>query len=363
MGRSRELAELATVFDAGGSLGFRNRIINGDMRIDQRNNGASVTPANADYTIDRWQASLTQTSRFSVQQNAGAVTPPAGFANYLGVTSLSAYSVVSGDIFSVGQAIEGFNFSDLGFGTANAQTVTLSFWVRSSLTGTFGAALVNDNTATRSYPFTYTISSANTWEQKTITIPGDTTGTWGRTNGVGARIRFGLGTGSTFTTTAGAWAAGNFWSAAGAVSVVGTNGATFYITGVQLEAGSVATPFERRDYGRELIMCQRYYQRMSGTGISFTGYWDGTNAGVFFVYLPTTMRAISGIGISSGSHFAINNSGVGNPAVSAVGFSNATLNSLRYDASVASGGASGGKAAAFNATSSSAWFEINGGEL
>lgn len=251
------------------SMGNRNRIINGAMVIDQRNAGASVTPANGDYTIDRWQASLTQSSKFSVQQNAGSVTPPAGFSNYLGVTSLSAYSVVSGDIFAVGQAIEGFNFADLGFGTASAQTVTLSFLVRSSLTGTFGAALVNDSTATRSYPFTYTVSSANTWEQKTVTIAGDTSGTWSKTNGVGARIRFGLGVGSTYATTAGAWASGNFWSATGATSVVGTNGATFYITGVQLEAGSVASPFERRDYGRELIMCQRYFEITSLYGNGF----------------------------------------------------------------------------------------------
>lgn len=250
--------------------GFRNRIINGDMRIDQRNAGASVTPSNSQYLVDRWQASLTQASKYTAQQNAGSVTPPAGYSNYLGFTSSSAYSVTSSDIFGFGQIIEGFNAADFGWGTANAQTVTLSFWVRSSLTGSFGGAVKN-NGDTRNYPFTFTISAANTWEQKTVTVAGDTTGTWLTTNGAGINIRFSLGCGATYSGTAGAWTGTNIWQPTGSTSVVGTNGATFYITGVQLEAGSVATPFERRDYGRELIMCQRYYEtntvnpRMYGT--------------------------------------------------------------------------------------------------
>ena len=143
--------------------------------------------------------------------------------------------------------------------------MTVSFWVRSSLTGTFGGALRN-NDATRSYPFTYIISAANTWEYKTITIAGDTSGTWLTDNGVGIRLVFGLGVGSTLSGTAGAWAAADYQSATGAVSVVGTLNATFYITGVQLEAGSVATPFERRPYGTELAHCQRYvYVAVTGT--------------------------------------------------------------------------------------------------
>ncbi len=266
MPRSRELAELATSYDSGGSLGFRNRIINPGMVIDQRNNGASVTITNTSditYVLDRWFGFGTSASKFSVQRNAGSVTPPTGFSNYFGVTSLSAYTVGSGDSFTMGQYIEGFNTADLGWGTANAQTITLSFWVRSSLTGTFGGALRNSD-VNRGYPFAYTINAANTWEQKSIVIAGDTSGTWvGATNGAGIRLGFGLGAGSTFSGTAGAWAAGNLTSATGATSVVGTNGATFYITGVQLEVGSVAAPFERRDYGRELMLCQRYYQKLN----------------------------------------------------------------------------------------------------
>jgi hypothetical protein len=243
----------------GGALaGARNRIINGDMRIDQRNAGASGT-ANA-YTVDRFGYYGAAASKGTWQQNAGSVTPPAGFTNYLGFTSSSAYTVGAAEQFNLYQPVEGFNVADLAWGTANAKTVTLSFWVRSSLTGTFGGAVYN-NVPNRSYPYSYTITSANTWELKTIVIPGDTSGTWLTTNGVGLYLNFCLGAGSTVSSTAGSWAAGRYDSATGATSVVGTNGATFYITGVQLETGSVATPFERRSYGQELALCQRYYEK------------------------------------------------------------------------------------------------------
>jgi hypothetical protein len=240
---------------------FKNRIINGGMQIDQRNAGASVTPTAGAYTVDRWGFNQTQASKASIQQNAASVTPPVGFTNYLGVTSLSAYSVLTGDTFYLSQAIEGLNCSDLAWGTANAATVTISFWVRSSLTGTFGGALTN-SAQNRSYPFSYTINSANTWEKETITIAGDTSGTWLTTNGVGIVVRFGLGSGATFSGTAGAWAAGNFVQPTGSTSVVGTNGATFYITGVQLEKGVTATSFDYRP--NELQLCERYYQTFGG---------------------------------------------------------------------------------------------------
>jgi hypothetical protein len=238
------------------SMGFRNRIINGDMRIDQRNAGASVTPNNS-FTLDRWKGTTSTTSKFTVQRST---VVPSGFTNSLLVTSSSAYSATASDYFAVGQPIEGFNTADLGWGAAGAQSVVLTFKVRSSLTGTFGGSLRNAD-RTRSYPFTFTVSAANTFEDKTIVIPGDTSGTWLTDNSTGIEILFGLGVGSSFSGTAGAWAGANYISATGAVSVVGTNGATFYITGVQLEAGSVASPFERRDYGRELLMCQRYFYK------------------------------------------------------------------------------------------------------
>ena len=244
------------------SVNMKNRIINGAMVIDQRNAGASVN-GNGVYTLDRWQAvNSLGTTKYTVQQNAGSVTPPAGFTNYLGVTSTSAYTVGATEYFYINQNIEGYNWADLNWGTANAKTVTLSFWVRSSLTGTFGGSFVNW-AGNRSYPFSYTISSANTWEQKSITVAGDTTGTWaGATNAGALQLYFSLGTGSTYSGTAGAWAGSYYGSATGATSVVGTNGATFYITGVQLEVGSTATSFDYRPYGTELSLCQRYYEEV-----------------------------------------------------------------------------------------------------
>ena len=247
------------------SVNMKNRIINGAMVIDQRNAGASVTNAvsTTTYTLDRWVYQADAASKFSIQQNAGSVTPPVGFTNYLGVTSLSAYSIGTANYNTITQRIEGFNFADLNWGTANAKTITLSFQVYSSLTGTFGGAISN-SAQNRSYPFSYTISSANTWTTISVTIAGDTTGTWiGATNGIGLIVNFGLGVGSLVSGTAGAWAGANYLSATGATSVVGTNGATFYITGVQLEVGSTATSFDYRPYGTELALCQRYYELVS----------------------------------------------------------------------------------------------------
>jgi hypothetical protein len=247
---------------------MRNRIINGAMVIDQRNAGAAVVATGTNnFPVDRYNIGYIQTNKFTAQRNAGSVTPPVGFTNYLGITSSSAYSVLTGDAFLIDQRIEGFNFADMAWGTASAATVTLSFWVRSSLTGTFGGCLSNA-AVNRSYPFSYTISAANTWEQKSVTIAGDTTGTWvGATNGIGVIVRFGLGSGATFSGTAGAWQAGNLVQPTGTVSVVGTNGATWYITGLQLEKGTQATSFEYRQYQQELALCQRYYSKSYNTSV------------------------------------------------------------------------------------------------
>jgi len=269
---------------------FRNRIINGAMMIDQRNAGASVTiPAGVStYAIDRFYGFSSQASKFSIQQDAGSVTPPVGFTDYLGVTSLSAYTVGSSEAFLIGQAIEGFNIADLNWGTANAQPVTISFWVRSSITGTFGAALRN-SASSRSYVFSYSIAAANTWEQKSVTIAGDTAGTWLTTNGVGIQLTFSLGMGSNLSTTAGSWQAGNLLSATGATSVVGTNGATFYITGVQLEEGTAASPFEYRLYGTELALCQRYFQVINSPS-TLTRYADYAEFSAMTFPVPVQMR-------------------------------------------------------------------------
>ena len=268
------------------NINFRNRIINGDMRIDQRNAGASVTPTvSGTYTLDRWKTMLTVASKFSVQRST---TAPTGFANSLLVTSLSAYSL-GDDIFSVNQLIEGLNVSDLDWGTANAKTVTLSFWVRSSLTGSFGGAITSASSGafsySNSYPFAYTISAANTWEQKTVVISGPTSGTFSNSTSDYLSVVFSLGAGSAYSGTAGAWVSGTRVQPTGSVNLCATNGATLYITGVQLEVGSVATPFERRPYGTELSLCQRYYEKHI-----FGNIGDYTNA--------------TGFALSSVSYFA-----------------------------------------------------------
>jgi hypothetical protein len=293
MSKARQLADLGNVYDDG-ALSNRNRIINGAMVIDQRNGGSAVTPtADGTYTLDRWQSQLSASSKFSVQKSS---TAPDGFSSSMLITSLSAFSVASGSYFRQAQVIEGFNTADLGWGTASAQDVTLSFWVRSSLTGTFGGA-INNSAQNRSYPFTYTISTANTWEQKTLTIAGDTSGTWNTNNLGGVIVSLGLGVGSTYSGTAGAWAGATYLSATGATSVVGTNGATFYFTGVQLEVGdlSTATPFEHIPYSDQLARCQRYYQTIkaaSGSGYRrfARGHVVGSSLLDCSISLPVEMR-------------------------------------------------------------------------
>jgi hypothetical protein len=269
---------------AGGTLAMassfkRNRIINGNMLIDQRNAGASVTPTTSDvYTVDRWREGQSQASKFSFQQNAGAVTPPTGFTNYLGVTSLSAYSLTATDFFDLRQAIEGPNAADFAFGTANAKTVTLSFYAYSSLAGTFGGVLRNHG-GTRFYPFSYTISAANTWTSVSITISGDTSGTWTTTVGnAWGIVVFSFGAGTTYQGAAGAWGGTIYTSCTGQTNVVGTNGATFYITGVQLEVGTKATPYEMQIYSDQLAQCQRYYEN-----VNLYGYFNTAVAGTYFI--------------------------------------------------------------------------------
>jgi hypothetical protein len=330
---------------AASPFGLKNRIINGDMRIDQRNAGASVTPVDDQYITDRFQYVSTQTSKFTSQQSS---TAPASFINSLLFTSSSAYSVLSGDFFLVRQKIEGFNTADLNWGTANAKTVTLSFWVRSSLTGTFGGSLFNSS-GNRSYPFTFTVSTANTFEYKTITVAGDTSGTWLTTNASGIQVGFGLGVGSTYSGTAGAWAGTLYFSATGATSVVSTNGATFYITGVQLEQNTSATPFERRLYNQELANCQRYYYQpiqstSSGTaqGGVFTWVITGdTTTAVSNNQFPVTMRASPTVTIynNGGTSGGVQVGGVGDTTgVSAARINNAGCSAVTKGSSLGSTG-------------------------
>jgi len=284
---------------APNTFGFKNKLINGNMTIDQRNAGASITPTTLStkvYTVDRFYCVITQASKISIQQNAGSVTPPAGYKNYVGITSLSSYSVTSSDIFIFEQNVEGLNFYDMAWGTSSAAPVTLSFWVRSSLTGTFGGSLRNTNDS-RNYAFSYTINAANTWEQKSITIAGDTTGTWLTDSGVGVKVGFSLGSGSTYSGAAGSWGSSVVVTTTGATSVVGTNGATLYFTGVQFEKGSTATSFDYRPYGTELALCQRYARPI--ISVSLIGQAYSTTAATVFSF-GTPMRTTPAITPTTG---------------------------------------------------------------
>jgi len=283
----------STQITAATGFGFKNRIINGGMVIDQRNAGASVTinSTGDTYTVDRWAAAGQITDGvYTAQQST---TAPSGFTNSLLATVTTAdASIGSTQSYLLTQFIEGLNASDLAWGTASASPVTLSFWVRSSLTGTFGGCLQN-SANDRSYPFSFTINSANTYEQKTITIVGDTTGTWLTDTGRGINVRFSLGVGSSYKTTAGAWAAGNYFAPTGSVDFISTLSATFYITGVQLEKGSTATSFDYRPYGTELALCQRYYWRLKANN-TVTNFCTGLNTSAttarHMVTFPVTMR-------------------------------------------------------------------------
>jgi len=280
-----------------------NRIINGDMRIDQRNNGASGTAGG--YTVDRWQYAASVAAKGTWQR----ITAPAvsglsalGFGYDLSFTSSSAYALLAGDYFTFTQLIEADMISDFAWGTNGAQPVTLSFWAMSSLTGTFGGALRNVP-VTRCYPFSYSIPVANIWTKIVITIPGDTAGTWVMNgNAQGVSLNFGLGVGSTISAPAGAWVSGNYLSANGAVSVVGTNGATFFLTGVKLEIGSVATPFNRQSLAKSMADCQRYYQ----IGQLFHRASAGAGAGFSTASLrPVAMRANATMAITTNTSINI----------------------------------------------------------
>ena len=255
------------IIGASSSATMKNRIINGDMRIDQRNNGSAVGTSVNGYSVDRWQIQQSTTGKLNGGQNYNSVTTPSGFTNYLGVQSQSAYSISSTDYYTINQRIEGYNIADLGWGTSSAKTVTISFWVYSSLTGTFGGVLQNYGYSWN-YPFTYTINSSNTWQYITVTITPPTSGSWQTGNSQGVNVIFGLGVGSTYSGTPGIWTSSNVLSATGATSVVAVNNATFYITGVQFEVGSVATSFDYRDFSRELMMCQRYFEISYSQGTS-----------------------------------------------------------------------------------------------
>ena len=309
--KGAELMAAETVSDIYSVIGTnRNRIINGAMMIDQRNAGASVTTSvlqSATYVLDRWAYYNDVVSKRTIQQVS---TAPAGFTNSMLVTVIATDTV--GPQQFVYQAIEGLNASNLGWGTSSANNCTLSFWVRSSVTGQMGGSIQNYNSA-RSYPFAYTINTANTWEYKTVNISGDTSGTWLTTNGIGVRLMFENGPGYQ-ASPAGSWVSLNSTTSTGSVNLCATNGATWYITGVQFEVGTQASPFHWRPCGTELQLCQRYYERVSFSG---SGYYNGGNGLAYTIPYKVPKRATPSLALAGtdwGS-WAVN-FGNWNPAVS-----------------------------------------------
>jgi len=337
-------ADLMTTSDAvssSGLYGFKNRIINGAMVIDQRNAGASVTPTADAYTLDRWTNGMSQASKMTIQQSS---TVPSGFSKSLSVTVASAYTPAASEWFGFFQKIEGFNSADFGFGAAGASTITISFWVRSSIAGSYGFSLSN-SAQNRSYPVLYTVNSANTWEQKTITIAGDTSGTWvGATNGIGLLCLWSLGAGSSYLQTANAWGTGLGLGTTGQTNWITNAGATFYITGVQLEKGSTATSFDYRSIGTEFALCQRYYYRVNansgGGGLFGVGWCRSTTEATVSVPYPTAMRtnptALEQSGTAANYQLVFAASAAALSAVPVFG-GETTTQGTRIDTTVASG--------------------------
>ena len=300
-GDTANLEDVSSAYGSG-ALSSRNKIINGGMVIDQRNNGSAVTVNNTslNYCVDRWWGTGRSADGVYTLQRS-TTTPPSGFTHFLRATVTTAdASIASGDTYYIGTKIEGFNVSDLGFGSANAKTITISFAVRSSVTGTFSGALLN-GAENRSYPFTFAVSSANTWETKSVTIAGDTTGTWATGNSAGMVLCFDLGNGSNFRATAGSWDGSGKYGVTGAVTLISTLNATFDITGVQLEVGDTATPFEHRSFGQELALCQRYFERIGGNA-SYSPIGIGsqrtTEQTYFNVYFKQIKRAAPTVSFS-----------------------------------------------------------------
>jgi hypothetical protein len=279
---------------SSGLYGFKNRIINGAMVIDQRNAGASVSNTGAvAYTIDRWYSQgVSSAGVFSCQQVTDA---PTGFS-YSEKLTVTTNSTPSGtQAYKYIQRIEGYNLADFNLGLSTCASFTLSFWVKSSLTGTFGGSFWGAG-ATRWFVFSYTINSANTWEYKTVTVTPITSGSFDTTNGIGLQLTFNIGAGSSSLTTANAWNSGSteYYGPTGQTNIIATNGATWQIAGVQLEKGSTATSFDYRPYGQELMLCQRYTHVWTSGGSSYcqlaVGYTQTNSANTVYKY-PQIMRA------------------------------------------------------------------------
>jgi hypothetical protein len=300
-----QAAILAASGSPGTTTGFKNKFINGNMAIDQRNAGASITgTGGGKYATDRWRWDMDSTPTLAIQQST---TAPTGYGYSLYANFTASTTVSAGASNTVLQKIEGYNTVDLAFGTASAQSISISFWVRGSVTGTYGVGIANA-ASTWSYPAQYTINSANTWEYKTISLSGATSGTFiGATNGIGLVVLFDMGSGTSSEGTANTWQSGLKTRVSGNVNLCTQSSATWYITGVQLEVGTTATNFDFRSIGTELGLCYRYYYQMNGVtnqDILVGTACDQTTWLRYSFALPTTMRAAPSLVSAGGTSYA-----------------------------------------------------------
>lgn len=327
----------------GGSnnVTMRNRFINGQMQIAQRGVGPTnnTVSSSLNYdTVDRWGYWAAAGNQFTTAQST---TAPTGFSYSSLITSLGAITQTATTYATYSQRIEGYNIADLNWGSSNAKPVTVSFWIRSSLTGTFSAYVFNSGYA-YCFPFTFSIPSANTWVQITQTIIGPTSGTWLTTNGIGLEFGVTLLNGTNYQATSGAWTTTAYAiGVSGSVNLLGTNGATFYITGVQLEAGTTASPFEYRQYGTELALCQRYCPVIDlpsgGHNTTLAMGYDATRGIPVFSYLvsvrtPATGMTYTGTVTNLGMY-----QGSTSKPLTALTFNDSTYNTVSLLATVASG--------------------------
>lgn len=355
MGISASLGSSA-LLPAG--LGFRNKLINGDMRINQRGAGTLTGSGSNQWAVDSWRI-WNGTGTVTFQQST---TAPAGFSNSLLATVTATGSYGTNGYTQMQTKIEGLNCTDLNWGTANAKPVRVSFWVRASVAGTYSCQ-VRNGASNRSYAATFTINAANTWEYETLLIQGDTSGTWLTTNGVGLDLIINLGLGTDYeTATPYTWVAGDFGATSACVDLAANAGATFYITGVQLEQNYQSTPFEQRPIGVELALCQRYYQRLTyqTTNYFAIGQVYPTNNAYAVIDLPTTLRTAPTSITVSGTTFALDSSGVGR------GITVAMANATTYNVGINATGSfnlTNGHAALLAFSTAPNYIELNGTEL
>ncbi len=295
----------------------KNRIINGNMTISQRVAATETTPGNGDYSLDRWKAGLAQSGKWKYQQ---VTESPDEFTKSIVLTSTSAYTPTSNDHFFLEQLIEGYNVADLGYGTSSAKSITLSFWIKSSIgTGTYGGAISN-SAGDRSYVWAVSVTGTG-WQRVNVVIPGDTSGTWVKDTGIGLKVRFNLGNAGTWSATAGSWGAGNKTGTTSNVHLVATSAATLHLTGIQVEVGSTATDFEHRSYADELARCQRYFYSLvngSGQTVGMAQYKQDTEWRIPITF-PTTMRANPSMVCSNNSGDFVGHSSGGDVSVATIG--------------------------------------------